>query len=237
MFVQEFGHWVVAGQLGWAARANSYIHARAASAQLQEQCAAHSLSQHTKFHPNMVNEESQRCLLRASCGHVQCFRVVSRGAVRRSMQQNRDCLKCPAHDNTRWSYSKWVLKFFNLLQATQYQGIVIYDWCDVPTNSHMHWDATVFQWGLAHRIELDGPTHDLVHSCRLVDDLEKDRIVCEDASRSLLRLSYHDADAWHLCLSKYVQARVQGSIEGVWGSRWYEDFQGEGYGRLNVITD
>jgi hypothetical protein len=117
----------------------------------------------------------------------------------------------------------------------QYKGVAVYDWNDVPGQRRMHWDATLFLGGLAHRIEIDGPRHDLAGGLRLQEDIHKDQIVSADPSRSLLRLSYHDAHAWQLNLPLYLQSRMQLLIAGVWGTRWYQPFQGQGLGLLNII--
>ena len=151
------------------------------------------------------------------------------------MSQSKDCLKCTAHNSTRWSYSQWVLKCFSLLQAIRYKGVVIYDWHDVPTNTHMHWDVTIFLGGLAHRIEIDGPRHNIGDGHRLAEDEEKDSIVCQNASRSLLRLSYDDVDAWRLLLEHYMTGRMHSIYPGVWCSSWNQDFQGVGFGMVKIL--
>ena len=151
------------------------------------------------------------------------------------MGQYRDCLTCPAHQHSRWSFSQWVHEFTQVLDQIQYQGVVIHDWNDVPGNRHMHWDATLFLGGVAHRIEIDGPRHDLVVGQRLMEDMQKDHIVCAHPSRSLLRLTYHDVHAWPLKLQLYLQCRMQLLLPGVWGTAWYLPFQGQGFGMLNII--
>jgi hypothetical protein len=151
------------------------------------------------------------------------------------MGQNRDCLTCPAHQNSRSTYSQWVWIFHVVISEMAYPGVVIFYWNDVPENRHMHWDATLFLGGMAHRFEVDGPRHRIVRGVRLLEDIQKDHIVNTRPAISLLRLSHHDVHAWPTKILLYLQSRMQLVIHGVWATEWYRPFQGQGDGSLNII--
>lgn len=88
--------------------------------------------------------DSSRVLVRASCGHTRCYRVVRVGSVRQGFSEGRDVSMCPAHQGHYVYFSRHVSHFYNVLLHIGYHGVVVWDWCDVPNHPHMHWDASIF---------------------------------------------------------------------------------------------
>lgn len=212
-----------------------YIISRAGSAALQQQAAQHSLTQGDKFIHQLGMLDNSRVLVRASCGHTRCYRVVTVGCVRQAFGQHRDPLLCPAHQPEYANYSQYVSLYFNTLVVLGYQGVVVWDWHDVPAHPHMHWDATIFLADRAHRFEIDGPVHELQHGNRPLHDVVKDGVVKQNPNLSLLRLSYHDRHAWQLKTHLYLQGRLQNMLGGVWATAWYWPFAGQGDGMVAII--
>lgn len=202
---------------------------------LQQQASQHSLTQLGCFIHQLGMVQHGRVLVRASCGHSQCYRVVTVQCVTKGFEHQRDPLLCPAHSGHYRYFSTCVTQFFTVLQTIGYQGVVVWDWHDVPGQPRMHWDATVFLHGSAHRFEIDGPSHDLVNGTRRIRDVTKDAVVKQNPVYSLLRLSYHDRLVWALTLQLYIQGRIQHMYGGVWGTAWYLPFGGQGHGMLGII--
>jgi hypothetical protein len=123
--------------------------------------------------------------------------------------------------------------FFDVLQMIGYQGIVVWDWNDVPQHPIMHWDATIFIGGLPHRIEIDGPVHDLRNGSRLPEDVAKDAVVIQAPGLSVLRLKHQDRLTWAHSLLTYIDGRLQFQLSGVWGTAWYFPFQYPGQGPMH----
>jgi hypothetical protein len=211
------------------------INGRAGSVELQQQAAQHSLTQMGCFIHQQGFLGHSRVLARASCGERQCYRVVTVSAIRQAFSQQRDALLCPAHQNEYANYSQHVTIFFNMLQQMGYQGVVVWDWHDVPEHPHMHWDVTIFLQGIAHRFEIDGPVHELRNGNRPPEDIAKDSVVKENPNHSLLRLSFHDNNAWYLKTLLYLQGRLQNIYNGVWATPWYLPFMGQGHGMVGII--
>lgn len=222
-------------QLSGAAKTAGYVNSRAASVELQQQAAHHSLTQAGQFLYQQNTVDSTRLLLRASCGCKQCYRVVTIGAVRRSFARNGDPLKCPAHQMNYSNYSQYVTLFFEQLQYMGYAGVAVWDWHDVPAEPHMHWDCTLFLGGCAHRFEIDGPVHELRDGDRPLVDERKDAVVKNVPNLSLLRLSFHDRNAWAWKVLMYIAGRLQHFYNGVWATAWYTPFAGQGYGMVGLI--
>jgi len=194
-------------QVPVAHKTAGYIISRAGSAVLQQQASQHSLTQGGLFIHQLGLVDHSRVLVRASCGHRQCYRVVSVGCVRQAFGHHRDPLLCPAHQPQYANYSQYVTLYFNVLAFIGYQGVVVWDWHDVPAHPHMHWDATVFLAG----------------------------VVKQNPNHSLLRLSFHDRHAWVLKTQLYLQGRLQNMLGGVWATAWYWPFAGQGHGMVAII--
>lgn len=212
-----------------------YIISRAGSVELQQQASEHSLTQADDFIHQQGPLDHSRVLVRASCGHRQCYRVVTVGCVRQAFGQHRDPLLCPAHQPEYTYYSQYVTRYYDVLASLGYQGVVVWDWHDVPGHPHMHWDATIFLAGSAHRFEIDGPVHELQHGNRPLCDLVKDSVVKQNPNLSLLRLSFHDRHSWRLKTHLYLEGRLQNMFAGVWATAWYWPFAGHGYGMVAII--
>lgn len=178
-------------------------------------------------------QDNTRLLLRASCGFRQCYQVVAFGTVRRGLRHGRDTLLCPAHNPARHTFSDWVRCCYDVLQAIGYQGIVVWDWNDVPQHPLMHWDATIFSSGMPHRLEIDGPIHDLRGGARMLADAVKDEIVIDSPGLSVLRLKHQDSLTWAQSLLAYIDGRTHFELEGVWGTAWYLPFQYPGQGPMH----
>jgi hypothetical protein len=125
-----------------------------------------------------------------------------------------------------------VTGFYHAILMIGYVGVVVWDWNDVPLHPHMHWDATIFVGGLPHRIEVDGPIHDLINAERVLGDVMKDQAVIETPGLSVLRLKHQDCVTWPQALMAYIGARLQFQIHGVWGTAWYMPFQYPGQGPM-----
>ena len=217
-----------------AVRTHGYINGRRASELMHQVIAQHSLTAGHLFDTEPV-QDNTRFLLSASCGHAHCYRVVTFGAVRRGFINFNDPLLCPAHNPARWSYSRWATIFYLCLISIGYNGIIVWDWYDTPENHRLHWDATVFLGGMAHRFEIDGPVHEIRGGNRPNADVRKDDIVRRNGAIGLLRLSYHDAHQWPLRIAQYIQGRLAGEMPGVWGTAWYLPFQGVNYGEVQIM--
>jgi hypothetical protein len=97
----------------------------------------------------------------------------------------------------------------------------------------MHWDATIFTSGMPHRIEIDGPVHDLRGGARMLSDVVKDEIVIETPGLSILRLKHQDSLTWVHALLMYIDGRSQFEVHDVWGTAWYLPFQYPGQGPMH----
>ena len=230
LLLQSFANWAGAGGI-LAHRTQGLVNGRSAPAHIQTELSQQSLTGAHLFHPPPF-QDNTRLLLRASCGHRQCYHVVTYGTVRRGLRQFRDSLLCPAHDQARHTFSEHVQDFFDVLQMIGYQGLVVWDWNDVPLHPLMHWDATIFVGGLPHRIEIDGPIHDLNNGERNLGDVLKDASVLATPGISLLRLKHQDALTWAQSLLAYMDGRLQFQLHGVWGTAWYHPFQYPGHGAM-----
>lgn len=158
--------------------------------------------------------------------------MVTRATVRRGLRELRDTLLCPAHDPTRHTFSGCVLYFYNVLQQLGYPGVVVWDWNDVPQRPLMHWDATLFREGMPHRVEIDGPIHDLKNDMRMHGDIVKDDLVVATPGLSLLRLKHQDSATWALALHAYMDGRVHSELDDVWATEWYRGFEYPGWGPM-----
>ncbi len=228
--VQNFENWL--GGVGTLVqRTQGFINGRAPPAHIQLQLTQYCLTAPNLFHPPPF-QDNTRLLLRASCGFKQCYHVVTYETVRTGLRHLRDTLRCPAHDAARHTFSESVTRFFNTLEVIGYQGIVVWDWNDVPQHPIMHWDATIFIGGLAHRIEIDGPIHELRNGDRLLGDVHKDQVVIDTEGLSLLRLKHQDCVTWAQALMTYIGGRLQFELDGVWGTSWYLPFQYPGQGPM-----
>lgn len=228
--VQWFHNWDGGGGT-LAQRAQGFVNGRSPPAHMQLSIAEHSLTAGDLFHAQPL-QDNTRLLLRASCSLRQCYHVVNYDTVKRGLRGLRDPLLCPAHDVARHTYSDCVLYFYNVLQQIGYQGVVVWDWNDVPQRRHMHWDATLFTADFPHRIEIDGPVHDLRAGLRLPGDICKDARVLGTAGVSLLRLKHQDCATWAVSLQTYMHGRLQFQIHDVWGTVWYLPFQYPGHGPM-----
>lgn len=193
--------------------------------------AQHSITAGNLFHAEPL-QDNTRLLLRASCGVRQCYHVVNYDTVKRGVRRLRDTLLCPAHSGARHTYAESVFDFYTMLQQIGYQGVVVWDWNDVPQRPLMHWDATLFFHGLAHRVEIDGPIHDFRHGVRLPGDLRKDAQVIATEGLSLLRLKHQDSATWSLSLQIYMHGRLQLQCDDVWGTAYYDPFRYPGQGPM-----
>ena len=198
---------------------------------MTDDIAQHSLTAQGLFDAQQWNNNT-RLLLRASCGCRQCYRVVTYGTLKQKLRRGRDALLCPAHCQACNTFSRWVYKFYQTTVNLHYDGVVVWDWNDVPGNMHMHWDATLFVGGLAHRFEIDGPVHDLINGERRHRDVAKDGIVIQVGTFSILRLKHQDFNVWLDAIVNHMQNRLVLNLVGVWGTEWYAGFEHLGNGPL-----
>ena len=228
--LQSFLNWL-GGDATLAQRTQGFINGRTPPAHIQMELSQHSLTAGQLFQPPPF-QDNTRLLLRASCGFRQCYHVVNYGTVRRGLRCFRDVLLCPAHDPDRHTFSECVKYFYEVLQILEYQGVVVWDWNDVPQHPRMHWDATIFIGGLPHRMEIDGPVHDLRDGDRMPEDVVKDQAVIETPGLSVLRLKHQDSITWAHTLLAYIHGRLQMHLDNVCGTAWYLPFQYPGHGPM-----
>lgn len=194
---QEFAHWAAQGGPISAKLCGLYNSRTLPAAHLQ-----HVRDLSCTQHETLLTEEqiqaaphaNARLVLRASCQHDRCYRVVSCQHLRRCLTRATDCLLCPAHQRCK-TYSKWVTYMYEILAREQVPSPIIYDWVDVPNSDHAHFDMVIFKHGRAYRLEIDGPCH----VPRLPSDIEKDRLIDEHVPQeqhaqcvSLARFDFRD---------------------------------------------
>ena len=83
--------------------------------------------------------------------------------------------------------------------------------------------------------EIDGPVHELRDGDIPLLDKTKDAAVKSVPNLSLLRLSFHDQNAWAWKVLLYILSRLQHFYNGIWATAWYTPFAGEGYGMVGLL--
>ena len=103
-----------------------------------------------------------------------------------------------------------------------YQGVVIWDWHDVPDKPKFHWDATLCWQGKVLRFEIDAESHE--KRPRDENDVKKDQIVGHLGHLCLLRLQRGDNATWNESINAFRDIQVP----GVYYTRWYQFLVHEG---------
>jgi hypothetical protein len=106
---------------------------------------------------SLCAQSTVQCL-RCDCAARLCFVALKKKSLNKK-KQHAEGIKCPVHDKQS---SEHVQEFFSLIQVLS-QGVkirgIVWDWCDVPQDHHMHVDATVFCESTHTRFEIDGENH------------------------------------------------------------------------------
>ena len=224
--MQEWGTWGE-HEGNFSARFCGLYNARAAPQQMLVEVAAHSVTQqalvHTQNPIHVIPYPNYRVVLRASCGYRNCFRVVTVAHLRRALLENKDCLRCPAHQQDSRTYSIWVRRFMDMVLALGVNSVMIHDWKDVPTRSDMHWDLVMFLNGRAFRFEIDGPVHEPRH----FNDGPKDAVVNLWGAQpfSVARFhytDYHNGQGWQEAFIQYTALTPAPRLHGMFYTSRYQ---------------
>lgn len=151
-------------------------------------------------------------LLRCSCAHNNCCRVLQLDSIRMQMWRGGDDpLTCPAfapHAHMCHTFSPFVVHFYAVMMQLWPHACVIWDWHDVPGLPRYHFDATVIllQMQLRHaRFEIDGPCHfSRNYTVRRVQDAVKDATVTL-WHVPMLRLHVRDQPTWGQTMLVFMQ--------------------------------
>lgn len=163
--------------------ARNYMHARTAPAWVRQRVSAASVMHwvpHTQ--PGMQILRGFRHVMRCSCGHAGCYKVLYLESVARALQRGGpDPLACPAapeHKGACGTFSVLVVAFKGIVSYLWPDAITVHDYQDVPDMPGSHFDECVILPNPAvpaKRFEIDGWYH-FNHSMwlRQLSDVAKD---------------------------------------------------------------
>ena len=153
----------------------------------------------------------QARVLKCTCAHAECHKVLRCGTLIEAMRAQRDDpLACPADlASTCSTKSRHVAHFYATAGQVLAGSMYVWDWIDVPGGEGMHFDCTLVAVTgafCALRFEIDGKRHFVPHSSkRLTADWEKDDIV-NDLGVPLLRLHWKDKARWGQLMRRFALA-------------------------------
>lgn len=146
-------------------------------------------------------EDSTIQCLTCHCEAGLCYIALKKKSLAKK-RKSGNRIKCPVHGQQA---SQHVLAFFEMVQTIASKSAVdgiVWDWCDIPQDHHMHVDATVFTARGHSRFEIDGENHFMDgNTARLATDIAKDAHLRE-CGAGMLRLHYRDKDVWSAHISR-----------------------------------
>lgn len=149
-------------------------------------------------------EDSTLQCLACDCKAGLCYVVLKKKSLGKK-RRNGDSIKCPVHDRHA---SEHVQQFYKVVETmAKKKGVhgIVWDWCDVPQDHHMHVDATVFCEGKHCRFEIDGENHFVDNeTARICTDAAKDAYLA-GCGAGMLRLHYRDKDEWSTHISSALE--------------------------------
>jgi hypothetical protein len=197
-------------EVAWWLRACDFVIAHQTSESNAGDICAAQLCATPLWRPSERIRRQSICALHCGCKHAMCVKVLCADSVRRSLAEGRDPLACPAHDRGCPTFSEHVRHFADVVKGAGHQGIIIWDWHDLPSASALHFDATIMLkcWrsgGIcARRFEIDGPQHfSHAHALRKPDDCKKDRLM-DQVGAHCLRLHHGDKVTWPQCIVMHI---------------------------------
>lgn len=150
---------------------------------------------------DMQPASQQARVLKCTCAHAQCHKVLRVGTLIEAMRAMRDDpLACPADmTSTCCTRSEHVASFYAAAGQVDADSMYVWDWIDVPGGDGMHFDCTLIPLiGAFHawRFEIDGRRHFVSQNCkREPADWKKDDIA-NNLGVPLLRLHWKDQPLW-----------------------------------------